>query len=224
MRYLERFVELLTDLLAQLPTRKFVLAVYNNSLVQTKLELCAVIGRPEGKLLARLVKSLRFYVDFEINEHDGAALDDAALAARHGERLSHLQRVAFKHFPELRELALSNHATIESRAALGAALRTLSPERLRELCGRLSSYGGAGEDDATLREALTAYHEKRSGMLEVVQGMALYPTEEIMWDEDVVPSSSYTGDSCLALPKLNMQFLSFRDYLLRHRRVLPATS
>ena len=36
-----------------------------------------------------------------------------------------------------------------------------------------------------------------------------------MWDEDVVPSSSYTGDSCLALPKLNMQFLSFRDYLLR---------
>ena len=76
-------------------------------------------------------------------------------------------------------LQLSNHGTIESRAALGAALRTLSPERLRELCGRLSSYGGAGEEDATLREALTSYHEKRSGMLEVVQGMALYPTEEV---------------------------------------------
>ena len=50
MRYLERFVEFLTDLLAQLPTRRFFLAVYNNSLTQVKLEL-------ELKLVLELVSN-----------------------------------------------------------------------------------------------------------------------------------------------------------------------
>ena len=216
MRYLERFVELLTDLLAQLPTRRFFLAVYNNSLAQVKLELSEVLRRPEGKLLAQLAKTLRFYVEFEIDEHSGKQLDDAGVASRHGERLAHMQRIAFKHFPELKDLALSNHATIESRAALSAALHPLSSERLRELCGRLSAYGGAGESDAVLKEALIQYHEKRNSQVELLQQMALYPTEEIMFNEDVVPSSHYTGDSCLALPKLNMQFLTFPDYLMRN--------
>ena len=75
MRYLERFVELLTDLLGQLPTRRFFLAVYNNSLTQVKLELSRVIQKPEGKLLAQLTKTLRFYVEFEIDEQSGKQLD-----------------------------------------------------------------------------------------------------------------------------------------------------
>ena len=216
MRYLERFVEFLTDLLAQLPTRRFFLAVYNNSLTQVKLELSQVIQRPEGKLLAQLTKTLRFYVEFEIDEQSGKQLDEAGVAARHGERLAHLQRVAFKHFPELKDLALANHGTIESRTALNAALHPLSGERLRELCGRLSAYGSSAESDAVLKEALIQYHEKRTSQLEVLQQMPLYPTEDVMFNEDVVPSSHYTGDSCLALPKLNMQFLTFPDYLMRN--------
>lgn len=216
MRYLERFVEFLTDLLAQLPTRRFFLAVYNNSLTQVKLELSQVIQRPEGKLLAQLTKTLRFYVEFEIDEQSGKQLDEAGVAARHGERLAHLQRVAFKHFPELKDLALANHGTIESRTALNAALHPLSGERLRELCGRLSAYGSSAESDAVLKEALIQYHEKRTSQLEVLQQMPLYPTEDLMFNEDVVPSSHYTGDSCLALPKLNMQFLTFPDYLMRN--------
>ena len=127
-----------------------------------------------------------------------------------------MQRVAFKHFPELKDLALSNHGTIESRTALNAALHPLSSERLRELCGRLSAYGSSAESDAVLKEALIKYHEKRTSQLEVLQQMPLYPTEDVMFNEDVVPSSHYTGDSCLALPKLNMQFLTFPDYLMRN--------
>ena len=216
MCYLERFVELLTDLLAQLPTRRFFLVVYKNSLVQVKAELSPLCSRPEAKLFGQLVKTLRFYVDFEINEHTGAQLDEAAVAALHGGKLAQLQRVVFKHFPELRELALSNHATIESRAALQAALHPLSSERLRELCGHLSSYGGVEESDAVLKEALIQYFEARQSHLDLLREVPMYPTESVMWDESVVPSSHYMGDSCLALPKLNMQFLTFSDYLLRN--------
>ena len=37
-----------------------------------------------------------------------------------------------------------------------------------------------------------------------------------MWDESLVPSINYSGEGCLALPKLNLQFLTLHDYLLRN--------
>lgn len=46
--------------------------------------------------------------------------------------------------------------------------------------------------------------------------MPLYPTEDVIWDENVVPTEIYSGENCLALPKLNLQFLTLHDYLLRN--------
>lgn len=46
--------------------------------------------------------------------------------------------------------------------------------------------------------------------------MPLYPTEEVIWDENVVPTAYFSGDGCLSLPKLNLQFLTLHDYLLRN--------
>lgn len=46
--------------------------------------------------------------------------------------------------------------------------------------------------------------------------MPLYPTEDIIWNENVVPNEYFSGDSCLALPKLNLQFLTLHDYLYRN--------
>ncbi len=53
----------------------------------------------------------------------------------------------------------------------------------------------------------------------MINEMAIYPTEEVMWDEDVIPSEDYEGQHCLALPKLNLQFLTFYDYLLRYKKI-----
>jgi hypothetical protein len=46
--------------------------------------------------------------------------------------------------------------------------------------------------------------------------MPLYPTEEIIWNESIVPTEYFSGEGCLALPKLNLQFLTLHDYLLRN--------
>ena len=32
----------------------------------------------------------------------------------------------------------------------------------------------------------------------------------------MIPTDEYNGEHCLALPKLNLQFLTFHDYLLRN--------
>jgi intron-binding protein aquarius len=69
--------------------------------------------------------------------------------------------------------------------------------------------------------------ERRRSQREVINEMPLYPTEGLLWDENQIPSVTYTGEGCLALPKLNLQFLTPHDYLLRNfnlfRWVLYAT-
>ena len=44
----------------------------------------------------------------------------------------------------------------------------------------------------------------------------LYPTEELLWNENLVPNEFLSGDECLALPKLGLQFLTLQDYLMRN--------
>jgi hypothetical protein len=51
---------------------------------------------------------------------------------------------------------------------------------------------------------------------DVINEMPLYPTEGVLWDEAQIPSVNYSGESTLALPKLNLQFLTPHDYLLRN--------
>lgn len=59
-------------------------------------------------------------------------------------------------------------------------------------------------------------HERRASQLEELNEMPLYPTEEIIWNESIVPTEYFSGEGCLALPKLNLQFLTLHDYLLRN--------
>lgn len=66
-----------------------------------------------------------------------------------------------------------------------------------------------------------------------MNSMPLMPNEEVLWDANQVPFGHYSGvrtlplamradaadcgvqDTVLALPKLNLQFLTIHDYLLR---------
>lgn len=65
-------------------------------------------------------------------------------------------------------------------------------------------------------EILISAHEARLSQLELINTMPSYPTEDLLWDDDIIPSDEYNGEHCLALPKLNLQFLTFYDYLLRN--------
>eukprot|EP00249_Psilotum_nudum_P035887 c5805_g2_i1 orf=2-796(+) len=63
---------------------------------------------------------------------------------------------------------------------------------------------------------MSSTFEKQLSQREAINALPLYPNEEVMWDESLVPSINYTGEGCLALPKLNLQFLTLHDYLLRN--------
>ncbi|KAG6679826.1 hypothetical protein I3842_13G010800 [Carya illinoinensis] len=218
--YCERFMEFLIDLLSQLPTRRYLRPLVADVAVVAKCHLSALYRHEKGKLFAQLVDLLQFYEKFEINDHVGTQLTDDEVLQSHYDRFQSFQLLAFKKIPKLRELALANVGAIHKRADLSKKLSVLSPGELKDLiCCKLkliSDEDPWSERVDFLIEVMVSFFEKQQSQKEAINALPLYPNEQIMWDESLVPSINYSGEGCLALPKLNLQFLTLHDYLLRN--------
>ncbi|KAL3732608.1 hypothetical protein ACJRO7_029278 [Eucalyptus globulus] len=218
--YCERFIEFLIDLLSQLPTRRYLRPLVADVAIVAKCHLSALYRHEKGKLFAQLVDLLQFYEGFEINDHVGTQLTDDEVVQSHYERLQSFQLLAFKKVPKLRELALANIGAIHKRNDLTKKLSVLTKDELRDLvCHKLKLV--SKEDPWSDRvdflvEVMVSYFGKQQSQKEAINALPLYPNEQIMWDESLVPSINYSGEGCLALPKLNLQFLTLHDYLLRN--------
>lgn len=61
---------------------------------------------------------LKFYARFEINDQTGDPLTDHDMMQLHYDRITALQKAAFVKYSELRQFALTNVASINTREAL----------------------------------------------------------------------------------------------------------
>ncbi|EDV92549.1 RNA helicase aquarius [Drosophila grimshawi] len=224
VHYCERFLEFIIDLEALLPTRRFFNTVLDDCHLIVRALMSPLVQREEGKLFGQLLDMLKFYTRFEINDVTGNSLTDHDMTQLHYKKITSLQRAVFAKFSTLRVFALSNVATVDNRDSLEKHFGALDAEGLKQIATFLNLVPNEAVepfqwhrlDEEFLRELLITRHEKRCSQLEALNEMPLYPTEQIIWDENVVPSEYYTGDTCLALPKLNLQFLTLHDYLLRN--------
>jgi len=236
LRYLERCLELIIDLLAQLPTRRFFHAVVLDThvLERAAISAFAASGAPETALFAQLLALARTYESYDIDDHRGVPLSEAEVKTARSEQLQALQRVAFR-MEGLQDFALSNLSAIDSAASLGSHFGRLSLAQLRGIALRLGLVHDAATTDGAdgaecdassatsgaytkpfLIRLLVSRYERRTAQHELIGQLPLYPDEITPWDVGVVPDRDYHGDSCLALPKLNLQFLTLHDYLLRN--------
>ncbi|CAG8640369.1 3664_t:CDS:10, partial [Ambispora leptoticha] len=116
---------------------------------------------------------------------------------------------------------LSNLASIERRSDLHRHFDSLSYEELIRLCEHLNirtqKLAGEGSYDKDfLVEVLITKYEKRKSQIDMINSTPLYPDENALFDDAVVKTQFYSGETPLALPKLNLQFLTIHDYLLRN--------
>ncbi|CAH2328296.1 RNA helicase aquarius [Pelobates cultripes] len=223
VHYCERFVELIIDLEALLPTRRWFNTVLDDSHLVVHCYLSGLSKREqEGHLFSQLLEMLKFYTGFEINDQTGNALTENEMTTIHYDRITSLQRAAFAHFPELYNFALSNVAAVDTRESLVKCFGPLSSNTLHQVASYLCLLPALAEGEETqydkefLLELLVSRHERRISQIQQLNQMPLYPTEKIIWDENIVPTEYYSGEGCLALPKLNLQFLTLHDYLLRN--------
>ncbi|KAI4803943.1 hypothetical protein KUCAC02_025588 [Chaenocephalus aceratus] len=110
----------------------------------------------------------------------------------HYDKILSLQRAAFAHFPELQDFALSNVAAVDTRESLTKHFGHLSPNTLHQVASYLCLLPELPEGQDTPM--------RRRFSLSFLCPVMKY----------------YSGEGCLALPKLNLQFLTLHDYLLRN--------
>ncbi|KAM0334028.1 hypothetical protein ACHAQA_001048 [Verticillium albo-atrum] len=221
--YCERFIEFLTDLLSQLPTRRYVNTLLADLHLLPAMRLSPMLNDEDNGLLRDLHALLSHYTHFTIDDQTGAQLSSTEAYEKHCTAISKLQRVCMKHFQEnLLVLALSNVGSIDKRDDLAALLEPLPRPELERLVGLLSlrtTYPAGLEavfdKDEFLVEILLSTYERRKSFQEVAQNLSLVPTELSLFESNLIRAEKYDGSRPLAMPKLNLQYLSVGDFLWR---------
>uniref|UniRef100_A0A914HES8 Intron-binding protein aquarius n=1 Tax=Globodera rostochiensis TaxID=31243 RepID=A0A914HES8_GLORO len=236
--YCERLVSLFIDLEAQLTTRRFFNALLHSSHAIVHCLLSQFLLAEHGSLFCELVILLKFYARFEIDDVNGQQLTAAEVTKRHYEAISDLQKASFKFLKDkMAEFCLLPIASVDTSRFLREHLGKLRLEELQQIAEYLrlipsksksaddgteialthldANYGRL-EDQTFLREAIVYQSERHPSQLQRLNAEPLYPTEAVLWDEKSVPYEHYDGKNVLPLNKLNLQFLTLHDYLLRN--------
>ncbi|KAF4971671.1 hypothetical protein FSARC_1549 [Fusarium sarcochroum] len=220
--YCERFAEFLTDLQSQLPTRRYVNTLIQDLHVLPAMRLSPMFNDEENTLLRDLHALLSHFTFFDINDQTGAQYGMTEAYDNHCASLAKLQRIALKHFREkLTVLALSNYGAINQRQELEALLDPLTDEELLNLASLLGFRTNYPESlnlpvsRKLMLEVLLSSFERRKTFQESTRVMGLTPTEETLFDSSFQQAETYDGSHPMALPKLNLQYLSVGDFLWR---------
>jgi intron-binding protein aquarius len=191
--YTERFLELFTDIIVQLPTRRFFnvvlddinfvvrcfLSPFIKSLNNENMETDDVkhstqngdeeqgATKKTANLFQKMLSNFKFYSTFEINDTTGETLSQNELMEKHYEKLLQLQKAMFKHFrEEMPTFSLQNIKSTDKRDVLNDEFEKLSDEQLALIGGSLQPPIQINNREL-LMEVLISEHEKVQSHLEV---------------------------------------------------------
>lgn len=222
VRYCERFIEFLSDLQSQLPTRRYVNTLLQDLNILPAIRMSPAFNDESNGLIRDLYALLKHYTYFPIDDHTGVQHTRTEAYERHCAALATLQRVALKHFKDkLTILALSNYGSIDKRKDLEGHLSPLTDAEIIQLCeflGFRTSYPATSKivaDRQFLLEVLLAGHEKRKTFQQTTRELSVLPTEQSLFEPTLVRNDDYDGSQPLAIPKLNLQYLTVGDFLWR---------
>jgi intron-binding protein aquarius len=220
--YCARFIEFLSDLQSQLPTRRYVNTLLQDLHTLPAIRLSPLYNDKDNGLLRDLYALLKHYTYFSIDDHTGIQHSCTEAYEQHCARLATLQRIALKHFKDkLTILALSNYGSIDKREDLEGHLEGLSDAEVIDLCQLLdlrTSFPAAATVTANrqfLIEVLVSVFEKRKTFQETARELSILPTEATLFEPTLLRNETYNGSQPLALPKLNLQYLAVGDFLWR---------
>ncbi|KAB8258874.1 P-loop containing nucleoside triphosphate hydrolase protein [Aspergillus pseudonomiae] len=222
LRYCERFLEFLVDLESQLPTRRYVNTLLKDLNILPVVRLSELYRSSENELFRDLYNLLKHFATFSIDDYTGESLSPQAVYDTHCQELAHLQRTSMKYFKDkLMILALSNYGSIEQRPELEGQLSSLDDSELRSLCSHLGFRTDYPKqchitpDRHLYLEILLSFYERKAPFQDVVSRLSVVPTEENLYDPALLRNETYDGSRPLAIPKLNLQYLSLGDFLWR---------
>lgn len=223
--YCQRFLEFMIDIESQLPLRRFfhVLLDHCHFIVRCQLSELARHKSAEGHLFSQLVDLLQLYYRYDVNLLTGNESSDLEMVRNHEDRIYTLQKVMWTKYDHLKDFAIKPVKAIDNPTTLYNIITSFdSKEELFDFVKTISisDESNLDEDDrdnAPLMASIVMNHYRRyESQLKKIASIPSFPNETVIWDTNLVPDQYYDYDAPLALPKLNIQFLTMSDYLLRN--------
>jgi len=147
--FCNRVMELLIDLLAQLPTRRFLLLLLLDMRLVEKLEraISRISKRKHAHLLSQQLQMFKFYINFPIDDRTGGHLSPNEITAVHYGRMVVLQKVAFAQFgTAYADFAMTSVAKTDSYDELSRFFSSIPSADFRALGERLKLFPADSTD------------------------------------------------------------------------------
>ena len=234
--FIYRSLELLIDLLSVVPTRLF-LVTYLDSIhfnVRCRLAVGHQFALPESlRLVQQLLSRINRLLSFPIQDASQKHLSKVDVVSMHHSRATMLQKMCHRHYSDkLQQIIYAGLGLLCARqqkhSYLERAFEGFPDEELQKLLYRMRLIASADDtlDHNFMIQVLGNFLSIPPYPMEQLKSYPLYPTETLLWDHNVIPPSRTTlrSSPVLALPKLNRQFLSYQDYLLRNFELIRLES
>ncbi|KAF3927592.1 hypothetical protein AA313_de0207095 [Arthrobotrys entomopaga] len=219
--YAERVIEFFTDLLSQLPTRRYVHGLLEDLQILPCLRLSPLFFLQSNKLLRDLTALLEHFYYFEIDNECNPNPSHVFSSGQHKKNTARLQReVIIVSRNKLTVMGLANCASVAKKEDLEVQLSVLDDEELASLYRRLSfrqNYPQTLSRPINRQFMLCTIVERfsqRPDPISDIRRSSILPTERSLIGISR-HSSSYDGNRPLPIPKLNLQYLSTLDFLWR---------
>lgn len=166
---------------------------------------------------------LEFFFDLEVDD-SGSIVDFSEKMNAHYEKISKLQRIGTKYFPEkFSKSSTQTSGNMDSRENLEEMLIMLDENEIKKLCIKLeinlpselplclvhSDFERLEID----KEIVIEMFVKKPSEIGELGEVPLYPTEETLWEKSMCEAHSITPTSTLPIPKLHLKFCSIESYL-----------
>lgn len=218
--YIHRSLELLIDILSAFDTREFIMMFLDSIHFAVRCQLALkevprVAHRLVRQLLSRVYSLLQFPV-----RNDKTPLSKEQVVSIYQSRASIVQKLCHRYYADdLPEVVYAGVGLLCNSKYLPNAMGGLEDDKLVDLLHRLRLVDKddfSGNREYTM--AILVYHLSPPPYpLDELKGFPLYPTETLLFDHNVIPPGTFLRKSqVLSIPKLNTQFLSYQDYLLRN--------
>ena len=225
MRFCEAVMELLCDLQSQLPTRRYVNALLQDLNVLPAIRLSPMYQDEDSGLLREQQRLLSHYTYAAmIDDQSGRQLTAKEFDDAEDNNVSRLQKVAMMLLPEkLKILYLSNAGALKQRGELAGHLEALTDDELTQLATELgirTAYPEKPElaiitDRQFILECFLNAFEHKESYTSDLEALRTLPTEHTLYEQSILRTDDFDGTRPLAIPKLNLQYLSLGDFVYR---------
>ena len=217
---LTRSLELLIDLLSSSVTREHLVPYLDAThfCVRCKMLSYNKSDSQNHLLVQQLLHRIQKLVQFPIRGQH-TAMSKADVISMYHERATVLQKLCHRHYPEqLPEVIYAGVGLLCNGSYLKRAMGGLTDEQVWDIVHRMRIVGNNDQEKGREYWMEVLLYHATIPPFEELSSLPLYPTEQVLWNPSVIPPGRLPPETSavLSLPKLQTQFLSYRDYLLRN--------